>query len=113
MNRTEGRRTLVVFDEIHHAGDAKSWGEATREAFAGATRRLALTGTPFRSDDSPIPFITYEPDAAGVGGGVAGQEFVELSDSGGSTGGGAWVYTVAPDKVIVFGEEHGQTTYRF
>jgi superfamily II DNA or RNA helicase len=66
MNRTEGRRTLVVFDEIHHAGDAKSWGEATREAFAGATRRLALTGTPFRSDDSPIPFITYEPDAAGV-----------------------------------------------
>ncbi|MDD7964130.1 DEAD/DEAH box helicase [Actinomycetospora lemnae] len=66
MNRTEGRRTLVIFDEIHHAGDAKSWGEATREAFAGATRRLALTGTPFRSDDSPIPFITYEPDAAGV-----------------------------------------------
>jgi superfamily II DNA or RNA helicase len=66
MNRTEGRRTLVVFDEIHHAGDAKSWGEATREAFAGATRRLALTGTPFRSDDSPIPFITYEPDSAGA-----------------------------------------------
>ncbi len=66
MNRTEGRRTLVVFDEIHHAGDAKSWGEATREAFAGATRRLALTGTPFRSDDNPIPFITYEPDSAGA-----------------------------------------------
>jgi superfamily II DNA or RNA helicase len=66
MNRTDGRRTLVIFDEIHHAGDAKSWGEATREAFAGATRRLALTGTPFRSDDSPIPFITYEPDSAGA-----------------------------------------------
>ena len=66
MNRTEGRRTLVIFDEIHHAGDAKSWGEATREAFAGATRRLALTGTPFRSDDNPIPFIAYEPDSVGV-----------------------------------------------
>ena len=66
MNRTEGRRTLVVFDEIHHAGDAKSWGEATREAFAGATRRLALTGTPFRSDDTPIPFVRYEPDSAGA-----------------------------------------------
>jgi superfamily II DNA or RNA helicase len=66
MNRTEGRRTLVIFDEIHHAGDAKSWGEATREAFAGAARRLALTGTPFRSDDTPIPFITYEPDSAGA-----------------------------------------------
>jgi superfamily II DNA or RNA helicase/plasmid stabilization system protein ParE len=63
--RTENRRTLVIFDEIHHGGDAKSWGEAIREAFDEATRRLALTGTPFRSDDSPIPFITYEADAAG------------------------------------------------
>lgn len=63
--RTENRKTLVIFDEIHHGGDAKSWGEAIREAFDDATRRLALTGTPFRSDDSPIPFITYEPDGAG------------------------------------------------
>jgi superfamily II DNA or RNA helicase len=60
--RTENRRTLVVFDEIHHGGDAKSWGEAIREAFDDATRRLALTGTPFRSDDSAIPFVRYEPD---------------------------------------------------
>jgi superfamily II DNA or RNA helicase len=64
--RTENYRTLVVFDEIHHGGDAKSWGEAIREAFADATRRLALTGTPFRSDDSAIPFVTYEPDGDGL-----------------------------------------------
>lgn len=64
--RTENRRTLVILDEIHHGGDAKSWGEAIREAFSDAERRLALTGTPFRSDDSPIPFVTYEPEAAGV-----------------------------------------------
>lgn len=64
--RTEQRKTLVVFDEIHHGGDAKSWGEAIREAFSDATRRLALTGTPFRSDDSPIPFVTYETGADGV-----------------------------------------------
>ena len=44
---------------------------------------------------------------------VRDQEFVELSDSGGSTQGGARVYRVVPDKVIVFGDEHGQTTYRF
>ncbi len=50
--RTEGRKTLVILDEIHHGGDAKSWGDAIREAFGDATRRLALTGTPFRSDDS-------------------------------------------------------------
>ena len=63
--RTENRKTLVIFDEIHHGGDAKSWGEAIREAFDDAARRLALTGTPFRSDDSPIPFVDYEPDNAG------------------------------------------------
>jgi superfamily II DNA or RNA helicase len=64
--RTEGRRTLVVLDEIHHAGDAKSWGDGVREAFTPAVRRLALTGTPFRSDDTPIPFVSYEPDADGA-----------------------------------------------
>ncbi|OBG59470.1 DEAD/DEAH box helicase [Mycobacterium sp. E3339] len=64
--RTEQRRTLVVFDEIHHGGDAKTWGDAIREAFGDATRRLALTGTPFRSDDSPIPFVAYESGADGV-----------------------------------------------
>ncbi len=64
--RTEGRRTLVIFDEIHHGGDAKSWGDSIREAFGDATRRLALTGTPFRSDDAAIPFIRYEADGNGV-----------------------------------------------
>jgi len=64
--RTENRKTLVILDEIHHGGDAKSWGDAIREAFHPAVRRLALTGTPFRSDDSQIPFITYEPDAEGL-----------------------------------------------
>ena len=63
--RTENRRTLVILDEIHHAGDAKSWGDAVGEAFGDATRRLALTGTPFRSDDSQIPFVNYEPDESG------------------------------------------------
>ncbi|MCA1008027.1 DEAD/DEAH box helicase [Rhodococcus hoagii] len=63
--RTAARRTLVILDEIHHGGDAKSWGEAIRDAYGDATRRLALTGTPFRSDDSPIPFVTYEPDNEG------------------------------------------------
>lgn len=63
--RTERRKTLVVLDEVHHAGDAKSWGDAIREAFTPAVRRLMLTGTPFRSDDTPIPFVSYEPDADG------------------------------------------------
>ena len=44
---------------------------------------------------------------------VRGEEFVELSHSGGSTEGGAGVYRVKPVKVIAFGDPHGQTTYRF
>ena len=64
--RTERFRTLVILDEVHHAGDALSWGEGVREAFDPATRRLALTGTPFRSDINPIPFVTYAPDHEGL-----------------------------------------------
>ncbi len=64
--RVERFKTLVILDEVHHAGDALSWGESVREAFEPATRRLALTGTPFRSDINPIPFVTYAPDGDGV-----------------------------------------------
>lgn len=64
--RTDTTRTLVILDEIHHGGDALSWGEAIREAFTPARRRLALTGTPFRSDTAPIPFVRYVEDSAGV-----------------------------------------------
>jgi superfamily II DNA or RNA helicase len=64
--RTERSKTLVILDEVHHAGDALSWGEAVREAFEPAHRRLALTGTPFRSDINPIPFVTYAPGYDGV-----------------------------------------------
>ncbi|MEY9965773.1 superfamily II DNA or RNA helicase [Streptacidiphilus sp. MAP12-16] len=65
-NRVEQRKTLVILDEIHHAGDSKSWGEACAEAFEPATRRLALTGTPFRSDTNPIPFVAYEAGNDGI-----------------------------------------------
>ncbi len=64
--RTERFKTLVILDEVHHAGDALSWGEGVREAFEPATRRLSLTGTPFRSDVNPIPFVTYAPGDDGI-----------------------------------------------
>ncbi len=65
--RVQARRTLVVLDEVHHAGDGLSWGEAVEEAFTPAWRRLSLTGTPFRTRAAEkIPFIRYatEPDGA-------------------------------------------------
>lgn len=59
-------RTLVVFDEIHHAGDDRSWGAAIREAFEVADRRLLLSGTPFRTDGRPIPFVQYDGNGVSI-----------------------------------------------
>jgi superfamily II DNA or RNA helicase len=64
--RTMTRRTLVILDEIHHAGDSRSWGDGIKGAFEPAVRRLMLTGTPFRSDDNPIPFVRYERGRDGL-----------------------------------------------
>ena len=56
--------SVVVLDEIHHAGDDRAWGEAVRRAFEVAPRRLALSGTPFRSDTLAIPFVRYVGEEA-------------------------------------------------
>lgn len=56
------RPTFVVLDEIHHAGESATWGTALRVAFDGAAHRLALSGTPFRSDARAIPFVRYDAE---------------------------------------------------
>ncbi len=62
--RATSVKTLVILDEVHHAGDGLSWGEASEEAFGRAARRLCLTGTPFRTKaDERIPFVRYEEDS--------------------------------------------------
>jgi superfamily II DNA or RNA helicase len=58
------RHALIILDEIHHAGDSRSWGDGVRRAFDGAPRRLCLSGTPFRSDQASIPFVRYDGDLA-------------------------------------------------
>ncbi|WP_404311753.1 DEAD/DEAH box helicase [Agrococcus terreus] len=63
---TTSAPSLIILDEVHHAGDALSWGDAVLEAFGPATRRLSLTGTPFRSDTAPIPFVEYVRNEQGV-----------------------------------------------
>ncbi|GAC1364517.1 MAG: DEAD/DEAH box helicase [Actinomycetota bacterium] len=55
---------FVIFDELHHAADDRAWGDAVRLAFEGAARRLALSGTPFRSDINAIPFVRYTDEEA-------------------------------------------------
>lgn len=51
---------LLVPDEIHHCSENAAWGEAVAAVGSVASRVLALSGTPFRSDGSPIPFVTYD-----------------------------------------------------
>lgn len=61
LRRTMARPTLAILDEIHHAGDNRSWGEGLTRAVEKAMVRLALTGTPWRQDStSPIPFVGYD-----------------------------------------------------
>ncbi|HET9078051.1 MAG TPA: DEAD/DEAH box helicase [Acidimicrobiales bacterium] len=73
---------MVVFDEIHHAGDDRAWGAAVRVAFESAAMRLSLSGTPFRSDTQSIPFLRYELEEArpdfeyGYGDALAGGRVV-------------------------------------
>src|SRR3954452_20986968 len=62
--RAPAVKTLVILDEVHHAGDGLSWGEAVEEAYGFSARRLCLTGTPFRTKlDERIPFVRYQEDS--------------------------------------------------
>jgi superfamily II DNA or RNA helicase len=59
-----GEQTLVIADEAHHLGEELAWGEGFARAF-GATRRwLLLSGTTFRSDQSPIAGVRYDGGVA-------------------------------------------------
>ena len=63
MGRT--KPTLVIFDEVHHCGEEKSWGSGVQSAFwarggENLFYRLSISGTPFRSDNERIPFVNYE-----------------------------------------------------
>ena len=55
-----GEKSCVIFDEIHHLGSQRTWGEACETAFEYADIKICLSGTPFRSDNATIPFLEYE-----------------------------------------------------
>lgn len=66
LQNTFNRRTMVILDEVHHAGDSLTWGKAVLESFKEAVFRLCISGTAFRSDDAKIPFITYDDNNTSV-----------------------------------------------
>ena len=57
------RRTLVIADEAHHLGEDLTWGVCFAAAFREQNDRwMLLSGTPFRSDATPIPGVSYDSD---------------------------------------------------
>jgi superfamily II DNA or RNA helicase len=60
--RCAERPTLLIADEPHHMGEDATWGLKTISAFSRARFRLLLRGTPFRSDNTPIPWVDYDAD---------------------------------------------------
>jgi superfamily II DNA or RNA helicase len=60
------RETLVIVDEAHHLGEELAWGTSFQQAFAAAPRWLLLSGTPFRSDATPIPGVSYDAEGIAV-----------------------------------------------
>ncbi len=63
-SRSCGESTLVVADEAHHLGEDLAWGTGFAAAFRDAARWLLLSGTPFRSDATPIPGVRYDDGVA-------------------------------------------------
>lgn len=61
----ENHRVFVIFDEIHHCSgsdllNSNAWGQKIISDIQGkATHTLALTGTPWRSDNFPIVLSHY------------------------------------------------------
>src|SRR3954447_16105167 len=60
--RSEQVPTLLIADEPHHMGEHAAWGQTAVQAFGAACRKLLLSGTPFRSDNTPIPWVAYDDD---------------------------------------------------
>src|SRR3954454_23161654 len=87
---------------------AGSWDSGKEVVVEGSAERVTDAGTLQALADAW--FAKYGDDWHFA---VRGDEFVEISHSGGGTEGGARVYRVAADKAIAFGGDHGQTTYRF
>ena len=59
--------TIIVFDEIHHCGDESHFGRGIREACELAREKLCMSGTPWKTDGQPIPFVSYDGDGFAVG----------------------------------------------
>ncbi|QYJ69670.1 DEAD/DEAH box helicase family protein [Shewanella sp. FJAT-51649] len=108
-------RVLVIFDEIHHCAgssleDANAWGEEILlNIQAQAQYTLALTGTPWRSDQAPIVLSRYRgPDNQIQCDYVYGLKEAVTDDVCRSP----HIVLIDNDKIAVTNEENETKTYR-
>lgn len=59
--------TMVIFDEVHHCGDDSHFGKGIKEGFDLAKEKMLMSGTPWKSDGSMIPFVRYDGDGFALG----------------------------------------------
>jgi superfamily II DNA or RNA helicase len=55
-------RSVVILDEVHHAAEGLSWGTSIIQTLQKARFILCLSGTAFRSDNNPIPYVKYDSE---------------------------------------------------
>lgn len=67
LKRYMNKKVLLIIDEVHHAGDERSWGDAILELGEEAGFVLLLSGTPTRRDNSAIPFVKYKEETDSPG----------------------------------------------
>lgn len=87
------KNSVALIDEGHHAAETLNWGEGLVESLSSASRRIILSGTPFRSDDNMIPFIEYKNRVGQVDYGFSYKDAL-------ATGG-----IVRPVRFVTFGGE--------
>jgi len=59
--------TIVIVDEIHHCGEDSHFGKGIKDGFDLAKEKLLMSGTPWKSDGTMIPFVHYDGDGFAIG----------------------------------------------
>ena len=57
-----GVRFITAADELHHCGRQNSWGDAVHRLGVVSEKVVGLSGTPWRSDGAPIPFVQLDKE---------------------------------------------------
>jgi superfamily II DNA or RNA helicase len=57
---------MVVLDECHRLSIGKEWGKQAQDSFKSAAFLLCVSGTPFRTDKTQLPFVEYDQDGYAI-----------------------------------------------